>query len=190
LQETFDSMPLHDYHCALMSAQLPVIVDPLFMVKREFAWSGELETGGMERLATHVSGAAEPISATLEFGREHGKARIRGHVQGQVEMICQRCMLPVTISFDQSFCLGLVQSQAEEERLPEDWEACYINDAEMYPVDVLEEEILLALPLVARHEDVNCAGDPAQTDPESEQAQEQEKRPNPFDVLAQLKQSR
>ena len=194
MQETFDSLPLHDYHCALMSEQLPVIVDPLFMVKRGFQWSGVLNLRTMERVVPSLTEADQrPLAVSLEFAVEQGKPCIKGRIQGQAEMICQRCMQPVVVGFDQSFCLGLVETELQEQALPSDWESYYIHDSEIRPADVVEDEVLLALPLAPMHKTVaECSGDFLAPEPDQSAQEENsnEQRPNPFSVLGQLKQSR
>ena len=127
------------------------------------------------------SGAAQ---VELAFARdEGGRAFVEGRVQAQVELRCQRCLEPMSQLLDAPFRLGLVADEEEAECLPPELEPLMLSQGPMVLAALIEDELLLALPIVALHQAPHpCADTVGQ-----EQAPAQTKRENPFAVLAQLK---
>jgi uncharacterized protein len=98
-------------------------------------------------------------------------------------LICQRTLerfaLPVTI--DQR--LGLISDEAQEASLPEDMEAVLIEGhGEVSPAQLIEDELLLAVPLVPVNPDASDL-DPKWS---GDEAVEEEKS-SPFAALKALK---
>jgi len=136
-------------------AGLPRLVDLLASTKGEASWS---LTGGVDRIE---------------------RPYLRLKVQVEVQLVCQRCMKP--LSFFVNADTVLTQFPDEEKldeavEQDEDLEGILI-DPELDVEVLIEDEILLALPYAPRHE--RC-------DPDVKVANESGK-PNPFAVLAKLK---
>lgn len=106
-------------------------------------------------------------------------------------MQCQRCMDEVEIAIDSTFTLGVVDSEAFAEKLPEKYEPLLIEeDEKLFLQDLIEDELILALPIVAMHPDQECqtsyAGDQAAGEDENlRQAESQQE--SPFAMLKDLK---
>jgi len=82
-----------------------------------------------------------------------------------------------------SFQLGLVQSDAAADVLPEWYEPLLVTQEPARLADIIAEEVLLAIPIVPLHQaDVNC-----RDFVEDYKPPEGDKRDNPFAVLADLK---
>jgi uncharacterized protein len=102
----------------------------------------------------------------------------------QVELTCQRCLQPVGARVDVDRWIRFVGTEAEAAALDADSD----DDVLALPRhldarELIEDELLLALPLVPRHE--SCP-EPL---PQAEEADEPvaQERPNPFAALAALK---
>jgi uncharacterized metal-binding protein YceD (DUF177 family) len=54
--------------------------------------------------------------------------------------------------------LGLIDNTAAESLLPEDYEAVLLEEERFNPSQLLEDELLMALPLVPRHEKLEACG--------------------------------
>ncbi len=106
-------------------------------------------------------------------------------VNTQVPLTCQRCLQlysqPVAVDRWFRFVLDEAQALQEDDDVPED---LLVWSPKFNLLELIEDEVLLDLPLIPKHED--CAHDWQKTEPEltTEAATE---RPNPFAVLAQLK---
>lgn len=105
----------------------------------------------------------------------------------EVALTCQRCLKPVTEALEIDRWIRFVDTEAEAEALDVDSD----DDVLALPRhldtrELIEDELLLALPLVPRHE--TCPEPLAHADEEVAQEVE-EQRPNPFAALAALKKS-
>jgi uncharacterized protein len=110
-----------------------------------------------------------------------GIAFLRLDIVGELLMSCQRCLGPVKFSLSTSRNFELVPATrdlgdpAEE---PAGVERIHA-DANLDVQTLVEDEAILGLPMVARHDSVECAEPPAFS-------QESEKN-SPFDSLSSLK---
>jgi len=93
--------------------------------------------------------------------------------------VCQRCLDPVIIVIDQAVSLGLVTTIEEGDRLAEGYEPLVLERERIRFADIVEDELILAIPDIPRHEHCRVM---------NEEPQKQDiERPNPFAVLANLK---
>jgi len=92
------------------------------------------------------------------FAREDRIAVAQIRVAAQVMLLCQRCLAPLVWSVNSAGRAALVASAAEAGRLPEALETVLAPEHRISIRDLVEEELLLALPLVPRHENEECAG--------------------------------
>lgn len=110
----------------------------------------------------------------------------RGQVQMTLPMICQRCLQPFMRQLLIPIHLILTQ-ESDDKPYPDDLELLPIGESELTWIDLLEDDLLLALPMVPKHDEGTCqpigwefseAGvDQVMITPV------EEKKPNPFLVL-------
>ena len=84
-----------------------------------------------------------------------GQDQIRLHLQAQtaLQLTCQRCLQPMTVELHVSPTLRFVRDEALAEQLDEDSEEDVLAlSAALDLHDLVEDELILALPLVPRHE--------------------------------------
>ncbi|MFZ4479018.1 MAG: YceD family protein [Rhodoferax sp.] len=157
------------------------------------ALAGENSLSEYGRLAheTQGLGAENPLtwSARGELRTEApGAEQIWLHlnVAVQVPLICQRCMTPVEIavSVDRAFRFVGNEKAAEEED-PDSEEDVLVLNADFSLAELVEDEVLLDLPLIPKHDVCPIALKLATADPDFDTAAEQKRQP--FAVLAQLK---
>jgi len=120
----------------------------------------------------------EGFHVTDESGTRLG---LRLKVNGRLSQCCQRCLAEVEFdcAIDSRLLLvGPEDEWPEEELEAEDYDAIPASRA-LSLASLVEDEVLLALPLVPRHAD--CAPPAEQAGPEEDSA------PSPFAVLAGLK---
>lgn len=109
------------------------------------------------------------------------------HAQARVWMTCQRCLQPLAVDLEVHRALRFVASEAEAERLDAESEDDVLALEVMLDVrSLVEDELLLALPLVPRH--VDCA--PAVPLEAQEEAGTPAPEEHPFAKLAALKGNR
>lgn len=185
-----------------MSATLPDSLDPWRAVKTGLSFSGQVALRRLPRLAAvvadHETGLEAPVNYRLRFERDQkGRAVVLGQVWTQLRLPCQRCLGEVMIEVDVPLRLGLVASEQASESLADDLEPLVVGDEPLHPLDLVEDELLLAIPPVPRHDSGLCQP-PAQSAGSSAipvqreliAQDEQDDPPHPFAALAALKQDR
>jgi uncharacterized protein len=74
-------------------------------------------------------------------------------VQAGLELRCERCLEPVNKHIESAFRFGLITSENEADSLPKEFEPLLAPDYELSLLELVEDEILLSLPIVARHDE-------------------------------------
>ena len=164
---------------------IPGSVDPRRMAKKRISLQGTVQSEAMPRLlkATHKVGE---ITAKVGFSvDEHYRPRVSGKVESAVELICQRCLAPSQHHLEANFDLAVVQTDEQAANLPADIDPWLASEGEVDFFQVLEQELLLALPLVAYH-NYECVESVAFDTSEGHEEMAPVNK-NPFDVLANLK---
>ena len=89
------------------------------------------------------------LRGELRFGLFEGRATVDTHISGTVLLTCQRCMKPCEVSVREVAPLIVVAT--DEDLVPAGFDPI-LGDAERLPViEVMEEQLLLGLPLAASH---------------------------------------
>ncbi|MBK1652090.1 YceD family protein [Halorhodospira halochloris] len=124
-------------------------------------YAGELALGQMARLVPLLAeahgGAHLVIAGRVD---ECGRRFVEGSVTAELILICQRCLGAYPHAVEEEFRLTLVSSEAEGEELPDDLEPFVSAGGRVQLMDLAEEELLLALPVVARHREGECSPPP------------------------------
>ena len=129
--------------------------------------------------------AAGEASFRLSFERDRKRrAVVRLAVDAVLRLTCQRCLEPLDHAVHSRCALGVVTSIDEAQRLPDDYESLLAEGDTVSPRDIVEEELLLAVPAVPRHE-APCS--PAGTADDAGEVRGGRPSSSPFDVLAGLR---
>lgn len=173
------------------SAGFPASVDWHRWADAGFVWSGRVPQARLTRLAAQALPPAKDWLVQCELIRRDRVLWLNGTLKGEVTLPCQRCLQPVTIVVETPVSLALLASEAEAERLEDGADFILLDEAvaiqeqpagQLDLLALLEDELLLALPLSPRHED--C--EPVAYNQSSGQ-EDEAKSDNPFAVLAGLK---
>ena len=136
-----------------MQKKLPDSVDFLKQVERSACFEGAWPVSDFPRLAEVVCSIQGEVRARLKFGTRAGTNCLDGHVQAELELRCERCLEPVKQQIESDFRFGLITSEDEADLLPKEFEPLLAQDYELSLVELVEDEILLSLPIVARHDE-------------------------------------
>lgn len=170
-----------------MSDRLPTQIEPYRLAKAQAVLRGDLALATMSRLADLLASDEGDVAVDLHFGIDpDGIAFIAGHVSGRLMLQCQRCLQAMPFDVDVELMLGAVASEAQVERLPERYEPLVVTSPTVSLSAIVEDEIILSLPIVTVHDDPACQPANAPEDEMAEAAMKA-KAPNPFAVLAELK---
>jgi len=147
---------------------------------------GRFELSGMNRLLAVCDKNGEQVKVSVDFNvDERGLIVISGTGSVLVTLTCQRCTDAFEQLLEVSFTFSPVKNADEEEELPSYYDAIELDDnGEINLRELVEDELLLAIPLIPRHPIKDCK---APADSVWGELPEELEKPNPFDVLKQLK---
>lgn len=135
-----------------MSDRLPVHVDPVSLAEKGRAIEGHVPVEAFRRLAGWLHASEGALEVSLRFGRDDaGRHVVQGRIRGALELLCQRCLAPYRLPVDLEPVLMLVTSEAAADALPGELDALVVDARRsVHTVDMIEDELILALPLVPR----------------------------------------
>lgn len=164
-----------------MVERLPDFIDPLSLVKKQADLRGRIPLAAMPRVRESVSALDGEAEVELHFRREGRVPTVSGRVAATLTLQCQSCMEPLLLPVESEVHLGVVATLEQADALPETLEPLLMGEASSIPLlDIVEDELLLALPIIPRHEQCSAK---AQPEPQGDG------KKNPFGVLAVLKHS-
>ncbi|MCQ4347870.1 YceD family protein [Pseudomonas stutzeri] len=171
----------------MLKGPIPPHIDPRKLADRDAILQGEWPVAQFSRLCEQLVSDAGSVQARLEFGRdEQGLIVMRGELEVEVQMVCQRCLEPASLPVHCEFVYAVLREGASADSLPKSYDALEVGEEPLDLLELVEDELLLALPIVPAHEPDACqhpAGYAAAPEPSVNEVP----RSNPFDVLAQLK---
>jgi uncharacterized protein len=138
----------------------PILIDALSMGRSGEECEYCFRQRHFPRLSGILVSDQPQLDIRLKFDLHGGKPVIHGTLHGRVDLVCQRCMRPMQIEIDESISLtvgkpeddiGAAQIEIENEMSEtDDW---YADPTRLNVVELVEEQVILALPLVPKHED-------------------------------------
>ena len=181
-----------------MSANtFPAQIEPFKWAEQGFTWSGTLPLSRFVRISREAVGSIDDqlihIDCKLSMDAYHRIVWLDGHVETKVPVECQRCLNSVDIDLVSDFHLALIDDESLIQRLDEDADFIVLGESEATTkgtfdapamadlLSLIEDELLLLMPLSPKHAFCEHKHQPI-----TEELVE-EKRDNPFDVLAGLK---
>lgn len=154
------------------------------MVQARRSFQGSLPLASMPRLRGSLAATDGAVDFDLEFDKDDlGVAHLRVRADAWLPLTCQRTLEVFRLPVHVDARLGLIAQEADEAALPGGYEPLLTADGTVSLADVVEDELILALPAVpvkpgAEHA-VPAFADVAQDDEDGSD--------NPFAVLHNLK---
>lgn len=141
-----------------MSSALPNLLDPWRAVDNRSVFVGRLSLSSLPRLRGSLLDATGDAWFQLGFSRDEAqRAVLRCEVAATLKLCCQRCLEVLDHRVDADTWLALVSGMDEERHLPECYDPLSVDDRPIRPADLIEDELLLALPQIPMHKPVVCA---------------------------------
>jgi len=135
-----------------------MVIKPAQLVDEPLPLKLQIPEGAIEYTADVRQAGALAVDGRAELLIEHRghnetveDIRVRAHLQGQFELLCARCLVPVPTpletSFDLIFRPGGIDAEAGEHAISEDeTEIGYYEKSGLPLEDVVREQVLLTLP--------------------------------------------
>ncbi len=168
-----------------MLDRLPVLLDPRNFAEKGRRLVGAVEISNFLRLSTELVDNSGLVDITLSFEKEGSLSVIHGEIKANLILECQACLDQVALPIDKQFKLGVVGSIEQADKLSGDCEPLILESEKISLNELIEDELLLALPDFPRHKYDCQKKTKVLTTPIVEN--EQSKSNNPFSVLAELK---
>ena len=164
-----------------MSQQLanPLAVNGMRFARDAGVLERELPVSELSRLHDLLAQVSGSVSFRLEGVKgERGQAQLRVQVAGGLPLACQRCLAAVPFALAIDSLLELVPEGTDltQDELEDDSRDFLPVAGALDMAVLIEDEILLALPVVPRHEKCGLPGEAEAGD-----------RINPFAALSSLK---
>lgn len=172
----------------MQKVKLPRTVDPARTAQKRLDYDGIIQSSLLKRLAESTEGVKSDAEVTLSFKVDEQRLNvISGKANVTVSLECQRCNENYTQEFNISFTYTPFYNDEKAEGVPEEYDFVELNEfGELDLIELIEDEFMLALPQVAMHDEVDCQVD--SNNLVFGEIPEEEEKPNPFDVLKNLKQ--
>lgn len=164
--------------------------DPYKLSEQGIRLEGSVPVSSLRRVKDLLVNDEGVISAVLDFGRDEENRRIvKGELEADVCVICQRCLEPMREQVQSSFTLAIVSDDESAKQVPSQYEPLETGPGggvKLY--DVVEDELLLAMPAFPMHREQDCNVDlvrheQAGDQPDSVSAEGKKK---PFELLEGL----
>ena len=169
---------------------IPAYVDVRKAFLQELEINGSVELASLPRIREAAASDEIDVQISLKFVVDRsGRKQIEGSLAAKLEMTCQRCLQAAPLELQESIKLALLVSEDQINGLDPEWDPWITTEPKLELADLVEEQLMLALPIVHMHEDINCIEDldyRAETDGDLPESAENE-TDNPFSILKQLK---
>lgn len=166
-----------------MQNRLPLTIDPIKAAQKKLDYVGCYPAKSVTRIESPKS----DIECSLSFYLDEQKLCVIAiKATLTLEQICQRCFKPFITEVNVMNKFSPVKSDAQAETLPEHYEPVLVNEfGEVDILALLEDEIILSLPIVPVHDSKHC--EVSEADMIFGEVPVENDKPNPFAILASLK---
>jgi uncharacterized protein len=138
----------------------------------------DIPIGELPGLPVELIMGGGPLHVQVQFGREQGFMVAQLAMRGEMQLVCQRCIGPMSWQVDLKSPVLLIESESEAEGAPAEWETYLAADGRVSIAALATEELLLALPIVPLHADgQDCAGGRPAAKPTAPEAAQVTARP-------------
>lgn len=148
------------YNVKMESSKLPERIVPVRLADRGVRLCGRLAVCGMERLRVCLCDATGTAVLEVHFFRDRDGLRfVEGVVSASLRIECQRCMEPMDLTLRSEIKAQLMEGTVGAQSRP-GYEGWTPSRGPVLLSEFVEEELLLALPMVSMHADGQCAAGP------------------------------
>lgn len=172
----------------MLNDSLPKYFDPRKYASNELSMSGRIDLNQLKELSAALASDSGDVVVHLNFRVDDDRRYIAtGNLKSRVQVTCQRCLGPVACDLDIEVSLAFVYDEEHAKNIPSEYDPVIMAEGEVVLSQLVEEELILGLPIVAYHEESGCNPAALKYASSTDDATDDEIKPNPFSILAQLK---
>jgi uncharacterized protein len=158
-----------------MSRDPAELLDLAALVAQGSELDFDCELKSLARVAPLLRDRAGRAHGKFRFHRVAGAPAAEGRVTAKLRVTCQRCMDELAIDVDSACRLVFAETDESDTQVPAEGELVTTHGGRISLAELLEEELLLSMPLVAMHgEGTDCS---MQAAAEASAASEPKQRP-------------
>ncbi len=172
----------------MQKVRVPITVDPVKSAGKQVSYIGLVPGDNLVRLKEQLVKPLSDIDVSLHFDIDaQGIKRLHGHAEVTITVACERCGDPMELPVACDFIYAPVTKRQAATDMPEEYEPIEADElGEINLHELVEDELILALPVVVKHDEREC-----RIDSNAMQWGEIDDTPdakaNPFAVLQELK---
>lgn len=172
----------------MQKVRIPTTVDPVKSAGKQLVYDGLVPSSALSRLQALLLTPSADVPCVISFGTdEQGIHYVQGEAATEVEVACERCNEAMSLSLSTTFQYAPVTRRQPAEDMPSQYELVELDEfGEINLHRIVEDELMLAMPVVVKHDDKDCSIDSSamswgKIDDSPEPSE------NPFAVLQALK---
>ena len=172
----------------MQKVKIPVTIDPYRTAQKRSSFDGILQLQNLTRLSEQLSNNDGDVAVIIHCGNdEQGLVYIEGEAQCIVQVRCERCGDDMTLNINSSFAYTPVKGDdSAQEEIPQRYDVIETDEhGEVNLRQLVEDELILALPLFPMHDEGQC--DPNKLQMSWGEIEPEPEKPNPFAILQELK---
>ena len=172
-----------------MTNDLPLHFDPVIFAKRGRQLAGKIAIHDLPRIMEIAPNSDSELSVMMSFSTSSLQfPMVKGTIEGEVVQTCQRCLGNVDVNINGKFELLLVNPESLDLASEEGHEIFEYTGQHISTAALIEDELILSLPIVAKHDSIEeCGAIAKQWGKEFDQVPTESTRENPFAKLKDLK---
>ena len=172
-----------------MTNDLPLRFDPVLFAKRGRQLAGKIAVHDLPRVMELAPKSDSEITVSMSFSTSSLQfPMVKGTIEGEVVQSCQRCLGDAPVKIDGQFELLLVNPESLDLASEEGHEIFEYVGQHILTTALIEDELILSMPIVAKHESIDeCDAIAQQWGKEFDEVPADKTRENPFAKLKDLK---
>lgn len=171
-----------------MNKTLQIAIDPYLCADQRREYSGQLSYSEMTRVHDNVLSSSQPIIVELQFAKERKFIVVTGRIYGDLMLECAACLGDMVFPVNIDVRLAIISDETLVDLVPESYDPWLMETDKLMLSTLVEDELLLELPVIARH--TRCSVDLPSTSTSKgyEEAEDDaDIKENPFKALEALK---
>ncbi|ORU91007.1 MAG: nucleic acid-binding protein [Cycloclasticus sp. symbiont of Poecilosclerida sp. N] len=168
-----------------MTKTLQIDVNPMLCASQERAIFGELKFDELKQIQQDIEPSSAPIIADVMFSKEGKFVVLTGRIAGDLVLQCAACLEPTVFKVDVDVKLAVINDEARLSLVPEGYEPYLFAGDSLLMSEVIESEVVMVLPSIARHE--VCPVELPKNSTGKDFKLKTDVKKNPFEALGSLK---
>ncbi|MBT4492626.1 MAG: hypothetical protein HOC70_05225 [Gammaproteobacteria bacterium] len=143
----------------MLTGPLPALIDHRKLANQGRILEGSVPVNHLSRLRDMLAKVDGDVYLKLAFSKgDQQKTHVSGTTYATVELVCQNCLRGYSQELRCELGLDIVEQESELALLEENADSFIADGQEIRIVDLIEDELILAVPMIPRHADGACPG--------------------------------